>query len=1178
MTSAETLLLPKTPAQLRDELEQLTVAHLRGPEGGEQEELPGEIQVRDYYILGMLAPRDAEAPRESADSATDDSEPGEDEEPSSAVSLFPSTLGLTFAVDPTAAEVVVDAHWGRYTKEKVKDEDKPDGTSTVWRRAPCGGSVRLALSDGEIQTIQPDPHFGDVHVSGIVREGPAGWLVTLFLVNDQQEESVRRDEQWMFQAELSVAGVEDEAVFVRQLPGALSDHDEEAGALDMLYRHHVELATGHGTSVTVTCDPADSSRARRITTVSTPHYDIPQTQAPDPEDVPELSGAEFDMSALAHSDDLGRDLYPLVSAYRAWIADRQTDLDLGSDGLAEHATAGATALDTCRQAADRIEAGIDLLVADPDAEGAFRFANTTMALQRIHTIAADIRRADPSRTLVDVTSEVDQPKNRSWRPFQLAFVLLNLASLTDPTHEERRQPGLVDLLWFPTGGGKTEAYLGLCAYTLAMRRLQGEVGGRDGSDGVGIVMRYTLRLLTAQQFQRAAALICACEVVRQRALADGDDRLGHVPFRIGLWVGFNVTPNRGAGAERAIDQSRDRGGRSRGANPVQLAMCPWCGTAITASKNAEYDTGRRRTIVYCGDKLGRCPFGRKHSKDEGLPVVTVDEELYRLLPGLIIATADKFAQLPWQGQLTALFGGVTQRCERHGYRSPDLDHLIDENDSHRARKPLPPAKTVSTLPLRPPDLIIQDELHLMTGPLGSLAGLYETAVDELCTWTVGQHTVRPKVVASTATVRRANQQARALFDRDLKVFPPQGLDVTDSFFARQVPTSPEAPGRRYLGICAHGRRLKAVEIRVYVALMGAAQYLFERHGMAADPWMTLVGYFSSLRDLGGMRRMVDDDVKSRLSKVDHRGLGRRQKNDVAELTSRMDSSQIPVTLDRLGIKFDPNRDNTGGYPIDVLLATNMISVGVDVPRLGLMVVAGQPKATAEYIQATSRVGRSQDGPGLVLTISNWTRPRDLSHYERFEHYHATFYRHVEATTLTPFAPRAVDRGLTALLVGLIRHRQPDWNANDSVKQIDVDDDIINDIVAVIARRAESVTGSIEMAQDLKRELEERLKALSARQARQSTGVLGYKERNDGQTTGLLHPPNTGNWDLWTCPNSLREVEPGINLMFDDTDYSFLEPAYTYASDLSADEDRDAAESGANAPDETQASVDPSGTT
>lgn len=223
------------------------------------------------------------------------------------------------------------------------------------------------------------------------------------------------------------------------------------------------------------------------------------------------------MSALAHSDDLGRDLYPLVSAYRAWIADRQTDLDLGSDGLAEHATAGATALDTCRQAADRIEAGIDLLVADPDAEGAFRFANTTMALQRIHTIAADIRRADPSRTLVDVTSEVDQPKNRSWRPFQLAFVLLNLASLTDPTHEERRQPGLVDLLWFPTGGGKTEAYLGLCAYTLAMRRLQGEVGGRDGSDGVGIVMRYTLRLLTAQQFQRAAALICACEVVRQRA-------------------------------------------------------------------------------------------------------------------------------------------------------------------------------------------------------------------------------------------------------------------------------------------------------------------------------------------------------------------------------------------------------------------------------------------------------------------------------------------------------------------------------------------------------------------------------------------------------------------------------------------------------------------------------------
>ena len=551
--------------------------------------------------------------------------------------------------------------------------------------------------------------------------------------------------------------------------------------------------------------------------------------------------------------------------------------------------------------------------------------------------------------------------------------------------------------------------------------------------------------------------------------------------------------------------------------------------------------------MYCSDKYGRCPFGEKHSKGEGLPVVTVDDELYRLLPGLIIATADKFAQLPWQGQLTALFGRVTQRCERHGYRSPDLDELIDETDRHNAKKPHPAAKTVDTLPLRPPDLIIQDELHLMTGPLGSLGGLYETVVDDLCSWQVGDTVVRPKVVASTATVRRANEQANHLFNRDLAVFPPHGLDASDSFFARQVEITDKTPGRRYLGICAQGRRMKAVEIRVYVALMSAAQFLYDRHGKDVDPWMTLVGYFSSLRDLGGMRRLVDDDVKSRLIRMEQRGLGRRNTYEIAELTSRMSSSQIPATLRHLSQKFDPSGKESG-YPIDVLLATNMISVGVDVPRLGLMVVGGQPKSTAEYIQATSRVGRSTDGPGLVYSICSWSRPRDLSHYERFEHFHATFYRHVEATTLTPFAPRALDRGLTGVLAGLIRHRVPDWNGNETAEDVNIDADVIDEIIELVSARAEQVTEDPEAAALVEREISTRLHAWSARVARKQTGVLGYKERNDGATAGLLRQPTADHWELFTCPNSLREVEPGINLLFDDVDYSGMsEREYAYPS-------------------------------
>ena len=1158
MASTETLsiLPPPSPSEVRAEIEQLALGHLLGPEGGDHEELPGQAQVRDYYLLGMLAPQGAVAPKEEGDSGTDDLEEGEDDEPGSGPALFPSSMGLTFAVEADVETLNVTATWGRYSRAKSDLEDEEGKARSVWQREPRGGNLRIDLTHGRLKPEPPDPEFGDVLVSGIVRVHDDATVVTLFLVNGQEEQPTLRDEQWLFQVQLSVAAPGEKPVFIRPNPVGVGADDAEAASLEMLYRNEVEFAAGHGTAVHVVSDPDDPTRARRISTVSTPSYEVPQTQAPSPADVPAMGSAVFDMTALSVSDDLQRDLQPLVDAYRSWIDERQADLAAGTLGLSEHVPAAEYALTTCSQAAGRIQAGIDLLTTNPDAEQAFRFANRAMAMQRLHTIASEIRRNNSGRRLTEVLADIDEPKNRSWRPFQLAFVLLNLSSLTNPEDDERSEPGLVDLLWFPTGGGKTEAYLGLCAYTLAIRRIQGEVDGFDGTDGVAIIMRYTLRLLTAQQFQRAAALICACEVIRRECVAAGDIVWGEVPFRIGLWVGSSVTPNRGSQAERAIDQSRDRGSSSRGSNPVQLAMCPWCGNEITAARNAKYDSGRMRTLIHCSDKYGRCEFGEKHSKDEGLPVVTVDDEIYRLLPGLVIATADKFAQLPWQGQLTALFGKVTQRCERHGYRSPDLDDQIEEKDSHRARSPLPAAKTVRNKPLRPPDLIIQDELHLMTGPLGTLAGLYETAVDELCSWTFNGKRIRPKVVASTATARRATEQAHALFGRELEVFPPHGLDVTDSFFARQVAVSQDAPGRRYLGICAHGRRLKAVEIRVYVALMAAAQKAFDKDGIAADPWMTLVGYFSSLRDLGGMRRLVDDDVKSRLARIQERGLGRRYLNDVGELTSRMDSSEIPKTLDRLGVKFDPNRASEGPFPIDVLLATNMISVGVDVPRLGLMVVGGQPKATAEYIQATSRVGRSKDGPGLVFAISNWARPRDLSHYERFEHYHATFYRHVEATTLTPFAPRAIDRGLTGVFTSLLRHRVPELNGNETAGTIDVDSAEVAEVVDIISKRAELVTGDAGVASQVRSDLKTRLNALSARQTRRQTGVLGYKERNDGQTSGVLQQATADHWDLWTCPNSLREVEPGINLIFDDTDYT-IEPSYEYpadATDIDSTED------------------------
>ncbi len=541
-----------------------------------------------------------------------------------------------------------------------------------------------------------------------------------------------------------------------------------------------------------------------------------------------------------------------------------------------------------------------------------------------------------------------------------------------------------------------------------------------------------------------------------------------------------------------------------------------------------FTKGRGRTFIYCSDPLGRCAFSRKNAP-EGLPVLVVDEEIYRCLPSLLIATVDKFAQMPWNGATQMLFGQVDKKCSRHGFRSPDLE----DKDQHRAVGNFPPARSVPHRPLRPPDLIIQDELHLISGPLGSLVGLYETVVDRLSTWEVDGKQIRPKVVAATATIRRAPQQVYALFMRQVNVFPPQGLDAADSFFARQREPGEAAPGRRYLGICASGRNLKATHIRVYVAYLAASQYLYNMYGKAVDPWMTLVGYFNSMNELGGMRRLVEDDVRSRLGKMDQRGLARRNAPYLEELTSRKSSTDIPEILDKLERVYDPTQqaEATQPHPIDVLLATNMISVGVDVKRLGLMIVTGQPKTTAEYIQATSRVGRN--APGLVCVIFNWVRPRDLSHYEQFEHYHATFYQQIEALSVTPFAPRALDRGLAALLVSYVRLLGPEFNENNQAGKAIGAHPYFIAAISEIAQRAVFITRSEEVGEAVRKALEE-LRAYWLKLASANVGTeLGYKTRKDGKTVGLLHQPGLGDWAPFTCLNSLRDVEPSVNLILDE---------------------------------------------
>jgi hypothetical protein len=845
-------------------------------------------------------------------------------------------------------------------------------------------------------------------------------------------------------------------------------------------------------------------------------------------------------------------LEPLIEAYRTWIGRESDRIADPNEKLGEYDQAPQIAVENCEKTLQRIEAGLALIESDEQAMEAFRFMNRAMWLQRTHSILSEqVRRGEEP----DFDKQIDIQKNRSWRPFQLAFVLLNLPGLTRLDHPDRgeSQEALADLLFFPTGGGKTEAYLGLAAYTMALRRLQGTVAGRSGENGLAVLMRYTLRLLTIQQFQRATALLCACEDIRRKALERGDLRWGLTPFRIGLWVGRKTTPNKTDDSYEAIKQARgnDYSGGGIG-TPYQLTNCPWCGSPIEPGKHLEartYKLGNCRTITYCGDKYGNCPFSRRQAADEGLPVVVVDEEIYRRLPTMLIATVDKFAQMPWNGAVQMLFGQVNGVCSRHGFRSPSLE----DKDSHpKSKGGSPPAKTTLHPPLRPPDLIIQDELHLISGPLGTLVGLYETAIDKLCTWEVDGRQVRPKVVASTATIRSASAQVHRLFLRKVDIFPPHGLDIHDNFFSLQRKPSEEYPGRRYLGICAPGRRVKAALIRAYVAHLCAAQALYDQHANEADPWMTLVGYFNSMRELGGVRRLVFDDISARTRKMDRRGLAGRYVNSLEELTSRMRSEEIPKILDRLEAVFDPELeakrkemikrrqfDKAPKKPIDVLLATNMVSVGVDVRRLGLMIVCSQPKTTAEYIQATSRVGRAK--PGLVCTVFNWARPRDMSHYETFEHYHATFYKHVEAISVTPFSAGALQRGLAGLLVGLVRLRGMEFNPNEAAAIFQPGHPYVQDAIEVIARRAELIGDGPEVADFVRAELRSKVDLWRA-EAQNTTGgrLLAYDQPRGsnaaaqrGTTVPLLHRPGLEKWEEFTCLNSLREVEPTVKLIVDD---------------------------------------------
>lgn len=951
----------------------------------------------DQYVTAILYPRRDQT--EATEDDGSDAETGGDEtaayDPPVAMANVqnPSSSGITFAVGPGASTIRVRVKAARYDPSGADYGPARRGRigagDVSWRRRPINAElvdVEVTAADaGTYRDVFENPGRPVDGLKLFVRvrdpDESGRRAVTLALVNtlERPRDGGLRDAYSFFQVSLR-AEAPDTTTFVER-PFELSTLDDEHKSNALLYRHARTYAVGHGCSAGWSYADDKDEAVIAVWTTFLPRHELLLADSNH-----KIKAKALSMQWIVNSDraEVVADLTSFCDRYATWVRDQR---DCVSALDAEHQDTARAHLERCDDAVRRMRAGVDLLRDDATAWQAFAFANHAMLEQRARSDWLEAQRPEGGPT--------PSPAHR-WRPFQLGFILLCLRGLAKPESEDRR---LTDLLWFPTGGGKTEAYLGLIAFTTFHRRLI--AAGQDGGGGgVTALMRYTLRLLTSQQFQRAALLICACEKLR----SENEPQLGTTKISIGLWVGQGATPNHHHGNDERPGTRESLADLRRGRelatlNPVQLSTCPWCGTELDHTNYWLKQQPKLHLVIQC--KTEGCEY------KNGLPVWVVDEDIYRERPTLLIATLDKFAALPWRTEVGNLFN--------RGTADP------------------------------PPNLIIQDELHLISGPLGTLAGLYETAVATLAS----RDGISPKVVASTATIRRAGRQGVGLFAQDTRQFPPPALDSRNSYFAVETPRDLRG-SRMYTGVMAAGKSQTTLLIRVYALLLQKTLEMPATTEKIRDAYWTLVGYFNSLRVLAGARLAVQDDVGEwieRLAAQTHQPA--RSIETRIELTSRESSSKIPQFLKQMTVEHpDPSS-------LDVILATNMISVGVDIDRLGLMVVMGQPQGTSEYIQATSRVGR--ESPGLVLTLLNASRSRDRSHYEGFVGYHSSLYRQVESTSVTPFSPRARDRGLHAVVVGLARHLVPQMYENGGAALIHQHEEDVRKVVwPLIAARLDRV--------------------------------------------------------------------------------------------------------------------------
>lgn len=1133
------------------------VKELLGPRGGAEEVFSSVDEPRNEYSTGQLFPSqggNARSP-DQEEALAEDASSGDDESNDGGVTLVnqafidagqnfrrvPTSLGISFVLAraPSDGDISVCVTWGRYREVEGQG----------WVRTPHHWIQRV---EGDVFIDGVPSNDGSLRLVCKASKVDGGkYKVSIYVSSEivSVREGRPGNEEIIFQPEIRVRIAE--AGMLRELGDlSFSSEDPEWRVSTRQYDRMQVYARGHlcgaywreidpqrieGRPESVTADLpfvwvdgqhflASEPRIQEFLVPDLRSEFIPMYPAP-------ASGSSYRIDLLADRladsssfQDVERQVGPLITAYEEWVTSIPID--------PAHRAIDEEIVKRHRDAIRRVRQGIDFLRNDRDALMSFLFMNKAMAKQY-------------------AWGRPPEERAMKWRPFQLAFILLSMESSVRETAERQ----ICDTIWFPTGGGKTEAYLGLAAFVMAYRRRSSGIDedGSCGGEGTAVISRYTLRLLTIQQFRRALKMIMACELLRcTSSTADGagwlppgwvrDEGLiwGRSPFSLGLWVGGAVTPNHmkgtgygdfGAGAINLLE----RPSQNDESDPAQILNCPACNSilsiplgdiptgtlslkmhvgtrprsdqaALDAASNAKFRITGVRYVPHMSGRSGfanveiqlgssvrateihnwwietaepalgtslnsfgvtrpgyipiaggrqgkasdyeiRCPdpdcelnqvlFQEKLPARNGgwdfvaghpcfvlptnsnvtrglnISAFTVDQKILGRPPSMLIATVDKLARLAFTNEAASLFGRVRS---------------FDTGVGMKFSQEMPSRNRVAVSNFDPPSLIIQDELHLLDGPLGSTFGLFETAVGQLCG--------RPKYIASSATIRNSVEQVECLMGRSSRVFPPVNPDITRGFFlsSNEVhPLNEAGAGRMFLGFAFPGRAPQTPMLRLWGRLLQTAQNFRDQiqampDGPAKDEriadldhYWTLIGYFNAVRELAQGESLIRQDIPQFLDKLHRQNPATTKRPELGEgfrnLSSQTSSSELPGILAKM------ERAITDGDPLSAVASTSMFGTGVDVSRLSLMIIHGQPKSASQYIQAVGRIGRRRSG--LAVVFFRVSKPRDLNHYEYFTGYHRKLPVAVEPISVKPLAPKSIERAVGPLVAVLLRNWQGD---------------------------------------------------------------------------------------------------------------------------------------------------------